>query len=462
MPVMKFGGSSMADAQRIRTVADIIIDSAEKDEKPPVVVVSAMKGITDSLIDAAADAETGGSSFRDALAEMRLRHNQAAKELISDNSIGAGVLVQFEEILDELADILHGVQLVRECSARTNDLISGFGERMSSKLLAAHIRDRGIAAEAVDAREIIRTDDSHGRAVVDFDVTGNLTRERLAVRQGIAVVTGFIASTEDGVATTLGRNGSDYTASILGASLDESRVEIWTDVDGVLTADPRIVPDAWVMEEISFQEAMELSYFGAEVIHPYTLVPVIEKEIPVYIKNTMNPAAPGTRIARTVAPKDRPITGIASIDDVAMVTIEGGGMMGMPGVASRIFTSVANAGVNVIMFTQASSEHSICLVCRAAEARIAETVLRKDLEDAISGKIIRNINLDENLEIVAVIGENMKGQKGLSGRLFSALGDADVNILAIAQGSTERNISFVIDGRKKTEAITAIHRAFIG
>ena len=462
MPVMKFGGSSMADARKIRTVADIIINAAGNDDTPPVVVVSAMKGVTDSLIDAAADAETGGSLFRDTLAEIRQRHNQAAKELIRDNSIGAGLLVQIEEILEELADILHGVQLVRECSARTNDLISGFGERMSAKLLADHIMDRGIAAESIDAREIIRTDDTHGRAVVDFEVTGRQIRSRLASRKSIAVVTGFIASTEDGVATTLGRNGSDYTASILGAALDESRVEIWTDVDGVLTADPRIVPDAWVMDEISFQEAMELSYFGAEVIHPYTLVPVIDKEIPVFIRNTMNPGAPGTRIARTVAPKDRPITGIASIDNVAMVTIEGGGMMGMPGIASRIFTSVANAGVNVIMFTQASSEHSICLVCRAAEARIAETVLKKDLEDAISGKVIRDIHLDENLEIVAVIGENMKGQRGLSGRLFSALGEAGVNILAIAQGSTERNISFVINGDKARDAITAIHRAFIG
>ena len=392
---MKFGGSSVADADRIRRVADIVIAQAEKDDHPPVVVVSAMKGITDALILAAKDAEAGSGSYRDSLDQIKDRHHLAVKQLVSDNTIGAGLLMAIDGILDELTEILHGVQLVRECSTRTNDLVSGFGERMSSRLLAAHINDRGYVCEAIDAREIIRTDDTHGRAIVDFAATEVLCRRRLAKRKGIAVVTGFIAATAEGVATTLGRNGSDYTASILGAALDEPRVEIWTDVDGVLTADPRIVPDARVLKEISFQEAMELSFFGAEVIHPYTLVPVIDKDIPVYIRNTLNPDAPGTRISRIAAAGENPITGIASIVDVAMVTIEGGGMVGMPGVASRIFASVASAGVNIIMFTQASSEHSISLVCRAPEARTAAAVLRKDLADVIGTRVIRNINLDE-------------------------------------------------------------------
>ena len=462
MHIMKFGGSSVADAGRIHSVADIIISRNKTDGVPPVVVVSAMKGVTDALIAAAAAAESGDTSYKTALAGLRQKHHEAVKALITDNSIGTTLQTEMDFILDELGEILHGVELVRECSLRTNDLISGFGERLSSLLVAAHITDRGVRAEAVDARKIIRTDDDHGRAAVDFNITENLIRTRLVDRESIFIVTGFIASTADGVATTLGRNGSDYTASILGAALNAESVEIWTDVDGVLTADPRIVPDAWVIRELSFQEAMELSFFGAEVIHPYTLIPVIEKDLPVYIKNTLNPSAPGTRIARTAAPKDRPITGIASIDDVSMITIEGGGMVGMPGVASRIFASVAKSGANIIMISQASSEHSICLVCRREEARKAADGLKKDLSDAISSRMIRNINLTDGLEIIAVIGENMRGQVGLSGKLFSALGDSDVNILAIAQGSTELNISFVIESRRKSEAITAIHRAFIG
>ena len=462
MPVMKFGGSSLADSKRIRTVADIVLDRAAKDGAPPVVVVSAMKGVTDALIDAANAAERGDRSYAEALEGLKRKHREAIGDLISDESFRAALLAETDGVLDEAGDILHGVELVRECSPRTNDLVSGFGERLSCRILAAHLADRGEAAVAVDAREIIRTDDTHGRAVVDFEATGNLVRSRLSGLSATAVVTGFIASTKDGVATTLGRNGSDYTASILGAALETDSVEIWTDVDGILTADPRVVPDAWVIDRVSFQEAMELSFFGAEVIHPYTLVPVIEKDLPVYIKNTYNPSAPGTLITRNTEPKDRPITGIASIDDVAMVTIEGGGMVGMPGVASRIFASVAAAGVNVIMISQASSEHSICLVCRKDEAETASAVLRDDLADVLASRVIRDIKLTDGLEIVAVIGENMRGRVGLSGKLFSALGDAGVNILAIAQGSTELNISFVIDGADKTAAITAIHRAFIG
>jgi len=462
MPVMKFGGSSLADADRIRSVADIVSRRSAAETNRPIVVVSAMKGVTDALLAAADSAEHGNRSFRDAIDELRTRHQGAVSALVGDIRRQRALSEQVDGIIDELGDILHGVELVRECSDRTSDLISGFGERLSALILAEHFQDRGIDAEAVDARDIIRTDDTHGRALVDFKVTDELIRRRFAKQSGVAVVTGFIASTADGVATTLGRNGSDYTASILGAALNADRVEIWTDVDGVLTADPRVVPNAWVIPEISFQEAMELSFFGAEVIHPYTLLPVVEKDLPVYIRNTLDPEVPGTRIARTVESKDRPVTGIASVDDVSMVTIEGGGMVGMPGVASRIFASVAAAGVNIMMISQASSEHSICLVCRRDEAVKASQVLRRDLSDAIASRMIRDIKLTDGLEIIAVIGDSMKGRIGLSGKLFSALGDAEVNIQAIAQGSTELNISLVIDGSDKTRAIRAIHSAFIG
>ena len=462
MLVMKFGGSSLADAERIRNVAIIVIDKAQTEAQPPVVVVSAMKSVTDALLAAAAAAEAGDPTYKETLVELKKKHRDAAYGLVTDGVGSSKLMQEIVETMGELEEILHGVELVRECSLRTTDLVSSFGERLSSRIITAHIVDRGAKAQAVDARNIIRTDDTHGRAVVDFDVTGDLIRRHLGEREAISVVTGFIASTASGVSTTLGRNGSDYTASIIGAALDTDAVEIWTDVDGVLTADPRVVPNAWVVKEISFQEAMELSFFGAEVIHPYTLVPVIEKNLPVYIKNTLNPEAPGTKISKTTGPKKSTITGIASIDNVSMVTIEGGGMVGMPGVASRIFASVAAAGVNIIMITQSSSEHSICLVCRDDEATLAAERLGIDLSEALASRMIRDIKVTDGLEIIAVIGENMRGRVGLSGKLFSALGEAGVNILAIAQGSTELNISLVIDGKDKSEAVGAIHRAFIG
>jgi len=462
MAVMKFGGSSLANPNRIHEVADIIIERSHSDSSLPLVVVSAMKGITNTLIDCAAGAEKGNRGYPGTLTGMRKRHEEAAGALVEDKNRRKNLLTKINTVFDELGEILHGIELVKECSPRTNDLVNGFGERLSTLLLSEHLKSRGMAAEAVDARRIIRTDDSHGRAVVDFPRSNALIIESLAKRSNIAVVTGFIASTADGVSTTLGRNGSDYTASILGAALKEDVVEIWTDVDGVHTADPRVVPNSLVINEISFQEAMELSYFGAEVIHPYTLIPVMDQNIPVYIKNTTNPAAPGTKIARAVIPSNRTITGIASIDEVSMVSIEGGGMMGMPGVASRIFSSVAASRANIIMITQASSEHSICLMCRNQDAQKAVERLQSDLCDAIETKMIRDIKLTTGLEIIAVIGDNMRGQVGLSGKLFSALGNAGVNILAIAQGSTELNISLVVEERHKKTAISAIHKAFIG
>jgi aspartokinase/homoserine dehydrogenase 1 len=276
------------------------------------------------------------------------------------------------------------------------------------------------------------------------------------------VITGFIASDSADRTRTLGRNGSDYTASIIGAALNSTRVEIWTDVDGVLTADPRVVENAFVIPQLSIQEAMELSYFGAEVIHPYTLIPTIDKMIPVYIKNTMNPSARGTLITDKSGDKDRLITGLAAIDDVSLINIEGGGMVGMPGIASMIFDSLAEADVNIIMITQASSEHSISILCRTEEVESAKEKLGKNLNNAIKARKIQNIEIVDELVIIAVIGEKMIGQIGLTGKLFSVIGKAKINILAIAHGSSERNISFVIHKKDKTRALIDIHKEFIG
>jgi len=458
---MKFGGSSVANADRIKIVSDIVISKSKLEKDRPVVVLSAMKGITNALIRAAGTAERGDQSYKAILEDIKKTHYDAVDTLFHQKEGHAEILSSLNLLFEELEEILRGVVLIRECSSRTNDLISGFGERLSCSIITKYVLSEGTRAEMVDARTIIRTDNKYGRASVDFETTSRLVRERLNRKGIVYFVTGFISSTSDGISTTLGRNGSDYTASLLGAALNAASVEIWTDVDGVLTADPRIVPGAWVIKEISFQEAMEMSFFGAEVIHPYTLLPVVEKEIPVYIKNTLNPSAPGTKIAKNVSHKDQSITGIASIDNVSMITIEGGDMVGMPGIINRIFSSISNSGANIIMISQASSAHSVCLILRYEDAHKAAKSLKKELSDAIFSRIIRSVKITDSLEIIAVIGDNMRGQIGLCGKLFSSLGKANVNILAIAQGSTELNISLVIASKNKSDAILAIHRALL-
>lgn len=457
MRVMKFGGSSIRDAEHMRRVADLIMQRSGSE--PLVVVCSAMKGITDLLIAGAKLAEAGDGSYHDRIAAIRARHEQAMAQLIHDPASSAAVAVP--DLLDELSGLLHGVELVRECTLRTYDLIMSFGERLSCTILAACLEHRGCPSRFVDARSLIVTDENHGNANVHFPESYARIRDSLGNGDRLPVVTGFIASTPTGVTTTLGRNGSDYTASILGAGLSASHVEIWTDVDGVMSADPRYVPTAFVVSEMSFQEAMELSYFGAEVIHPYTMIPAMERDVPVLIKNTMNPSAAGTRIARDARSSNRPITGIASIERVALVNVEGGGMIGLPGVAYRIFQALAVAQVNIIMISQASSEHSVCIVCREEEAPRAVEELNRELEREITSRTIQNVDYRPGLEIVAIIGENMRGIPGISGRLFRSVGEEGINVLAIAQGSSERNISFVIDMKDRQRALNVIHHEFL-
>ena len=458
MKVMKFGGSSVKDAEKIKHVCAIAIE-ADRGE-PVALVFSAMKGITDMLIEAATLAESGDGGYRGLVEEISGRQREAIAELF-DASLRAGITAEIEAQLQELTDILHGVELVRECSARTMDMVMGFGERINNRLIAEYLTAAGAPAEYIDAREMIVTDASHGSAKVDFELSYPRIRGRIEAAKGIPVVTGFIAATPAGITTTLGRNGSDYTASLIGAAIEASSVEIWTDVDGVLSADPRLVPQAFVLPEISIQDAMELSYFGAEVIHPYTMIPAIDRAIAIYIKNTLRPEVPGTRIAADIRKTEAPITGIASIENVALINVEGGGMLGHPGVASRVFHALAEAEVNIIMISQASSEHSICMVCREKEAARAMLALQTELERELHYRMIQNIELVKELEIIAVVGENMRGTPGISGRLFSALGESGINVLAIAQGSSERNISFVIERKARAQALNAVHDAFL-
>ncbi len=466
MKVMKFGGSSVSDEQRIKSVAHIIQAAAETDKI--AVVLSAMKGVTDGLIECAKLAETADPKYKERLSAIRERHRLVMERLFaperatapSEQNIEEDARRSMEEMLDELSDVLHGVELLRECSPHSMDLVMSFGERLNCVLLSSYLRLLGAESEIVDARDVIVANRHHGQVIVS-PITNDRIRSRLSAVRGTAVITGFIASTNEGITTTLGRNGSDYTASLVAAAIEADLVEIWTDVDGVLSADPRCVDGVFVISELSYQEAMEMSYFGAEVLHPYTMIPAVERNIPIRIKNTFNPEAPGTLIVPKANPKTAPITGIASIEHVALVNVEGGGMIGIPGFAARIFDCLARIQVNIIMISQASSEHSICLVFPETDVERVKEALSEELKEELRTGRIQDFEIMRSLVIVAVIGENMRGTPGISGRLFSALGRERINVLAIAQGSSETNISFVIDRKSREKALRCIHTAFL-
>ncbi len=453
MIVMKFGGSSVENSDRIREVAEIV-----RSKGKVCVVFSAMKGITDLLIKAGYLAEAGDLAYKDVVSEIRDRQVVAMEDLMNSNSV---CVEKIEALLEELEEVLYGVYLIRNCSERSYDLILSFGERLNCVLISEFFNFSGIEAEFVDAREIIKSDDSYGSANVDFEKSVPLIAKKLGSVSNVAVITGFIASSEDGTTTTLGRNGSDYSASIVGNAVGAERVEIWKDVDGVYTANPQVVKNAVIVPELNTAEAMELSYFGAEVIHPYTMYPAVEKDIPIYIKNTMNPSAEGTKISKNVKPHGYDITGIASIDSVSLINVEGSGMIGKPGIAAEVFTALAEAKINIIMISQSSSEHSICFVCRSSESEKAENILREALAKDLKHKVISDIKVINNLATVSIIGENMIGRPGIAGKIFSAMGDNSINILAIAQGSSERNISIIVEDSDKNRAINVIHSAII-
>ena len=468
---MKFGGGSVKDAKGIAHVVSIIKDELRDGGKVAAdggdgdggifVVVSAMKGITDDLIKAAKDAEAGGETYRSIVAGVRERQIRTVDGLFPENQRSA-VARTLLALCGEAEEILHGIELVKECTPRSMDLVMSFGERLNCLLIAAYMRSIGMKADCFDARDFIITDDRYGNAAVDFKKSYMKTKRKLGSCKGVGIVTGFIASTPDGVTTTLGRNGSDFTASIIAAGLRADSIEIWKDVDGILSADPASVKDAFVIDEVSYEEAMEMSFFGAEVIHPFTMIPAIDADIPIWIKNTRNPSARGTLVAKDIKRHSLPITNIASIKNVALINVEGNGMIGIPGIACKVFSALAKVNVNIIMISQASSEHSICIVCRNEQADAALAGLRTELKREIEKKLIERFELKRSLEIVAVIGENMRGTPGISGRLFSALGEKKINVLAIAQGSSERNISFVIDGKERQEALNTVHQAFFG
>jgi aspartate kinase len=460
--VMKFGGTSVGSADRIGQAAQLAVDTANKGHQV-VVVTSAMSKVTDSLIAAARQASTGrwDSRIRQDLFD---RHNIVADALVgADPPRHADVLDALQKRLDRFEKLCFGLSMVHELTPRLLDAISGTGEMLAAPLVAAAIAARGTASQAVDATELIVTTDQFGGAEPLMDETRARTAARLkpAIDRGdIPVVTGFIAATVDGVMTTLGRGGSDYSASIVGAALDADEVWIWTDVDGVMTANPSEVPEARTLAEISYSEASELAYYGAKVLHYKTILPAFRKRIPVRILNSFNPTHPGTRVSVEGNPSAQGVKAVTSIRGVILVAISGTGMQGIPGIAAKTFDVVADQQANVLMISQASSENNICFVLNAAEAPRVVTALRSALEFELMRGHIEEISAEQQVAIVAAVGDRMRGSPGIAATVFGALGEAGVNVIAISQGSSERNISLVVTERDAAAAVRAIHRAF--
>ncbi len=458
MQVLKFGGSSVANAENINKVVEII--NNKKADIKTVVVVSALGGITDLLLKTAALAEANDESYKNILKEIEDKHLDAVKALIPVQQ-QSGVLSLVKTICNEAEDICNGIFLLRELSARTKDRIVSYGELLSSQIIAAKLNAVGLATEWKDAREIIVTDSNYGMAAVDFAATN----KKAAVffdtsASSLFIIPGFIAADKNNVTTTLGRGGSDYTAAILAAALNASVLEIWTDVSGMMTADPRLVNNIKHIPQISYQEAMELSHFGAKVIYPPTIQPVMKKEIPVWIKNTFAPDELGTVIKNEATATGTSIQGISSINNIVLLSLEGSGMVGIPGFSKRLFEALANASINVILITQGSSEHSICVGVDEHASAKAKEVVDKAFAYEIETNKVDPIIVEKELSIVAIVGDNMKNHSGISGKMFSALGRNGVSIRAIAQGSSERNISAVISTADVKKAINVLHEEF--
>jgi bifunctional aspartokinase / homoserine dehydrogenase 1 len=459
MQVLKFGGTSVGNAVNITKTMDIVKDRLHRGRA--FVVVSALGGTTDQLILCGSLASQGNETYKDLLRQIEQRHLDTVKELVPVQS-QSSVLSLVKKLINEMEDICNGVFLLGELSDRTRDRIMSYGELTSSQIINAAFHAIGVKSVWQDSQALIRTDSKFGNAVVNFAVTNeNIRQFAHAQSADVIVLPGFIASDPNGVTTTLGRGGSDYSASILAAALDAPILEIWTDVSGMMTADPRWVSNVRMIPSISYQEAMELSHFGAKVIYPPTIQPVMNRNIPVWIKNTFAPSDAGTVI--TNAPggdNGNVIRGISSINHVALLSLEGSGMVGVPGFSKRLFEALANEGVNVILITQGSSEHSICVGIDAGSADKAREAVDRAFSVEIALQKVEPLHVEKNLSITALVGEEMKSHPGISGRMFGALGRNGVNVRAIAQGSSERNISAVISTDDVRKAINVLHEEF--
>ena len=456
--VLKFGGSSIGTPDRIRQVVDIIAKTRTRDDKL-LVVFSAFQGVTDHLIRTGKQAAEGDGHYHASFASLAERHRDTLASLVpAKRRAAASRAVQ--DRLRDLDEVLHGVFYTRELTPRTLDYIMSFGELLSASIIAETLRAHRLPCEFVDTRLLIKTDESFGAAKVKYGLTNRLVRAHFKGRSGLFAVCGFIGSTTDNDTITLGRGGSDLTASILGAALGASEIEIWTDVDGVMTADPKKVAKAFTIGTMTYLEAMEMSHFGARVVHPPTMQPALEKEIPIRIKNTFNPGFPGTIIGKRDVTARFPAKGITSVDEVALLRVQGSGMAGLGGVGRRIFGALAAGNIKPLLVTQASSEYSICLAIPPADAPVAKRLIEEDFRYEMRDRQIDPVVIEHGLSIVAVIGENMRKTTGIAGRLFGAFAKNGINVVAIAQGSSELNISTVVRKSDESKALNALHDAF--
>jgi aspartokinase/homoserine dehydrogenase 1 len=457
MQILKFGGTSVADAENIRKVKDII--QLKKGGKT-VVVVSALGGVTDELLKCGSLAANGDSGYKEFLQKLTERHLTVVKELLpltNQSSVLSFVMQQFNDV----EDICNGIFLLNDFSDRTKDRVLSYGEIISSRIIAAYLASEGLSNQLIDAKKIILTDSQYTKAAVQFEKTQqNIQAFFAETGEDLFIIPGFVASDEKGNTTTLGRGGSDYTAAIIGAALNASVVEIWTDVSGMMTADPRMVSNAKAIKQISYHEAMELSHFGAKVIYPPTIQPLMSKNIPVWIKNTFSPYDEGTLLHSNVYRNGNIITGISSINKMALLSLEGSGMVGIPGFSKRLFEALAANNINVILITQASSEHSICVGVDEHYIAKAKATIDNAFDIEIEKGSVNPLSIETDLSIVALVGDKMKSHPGISGRMFSALGRNGVNVRAIAQGSSERNISAVIATADIKKALNVLHEEF--
>jgi len=462
--VMKFGGTSVGGAPAVAQAAAIVQEQAQAWERL-VVIASAMRGVTDALIQGARTAASGdGQTYASLVTDLRVKHTLAVAELLSDADERTTLLKTLDAYLDEFATFCRSVQVLGEVTPRAMDAISSLGERMNARIVAARLRQMGLRSEAVDATELIVTDRRFQQATPLMDLTRARTQARLLplLEAGVVpVVTGFMGATEDGITTTLGRGGSDYSAAILGVTLDADEVWTWTDVDGVLTTDPRIVPDARVIPVLSYSEVAELAYFGAKILHPKTISPVVERGIPLWVKNTFNPICPGTRIVREPESTPGTVKAVSAIKGLSMVNVEGRGMMGVPGIAARTFSAVASQGASVLMISQASSEQSICFVIPTDTAAGVIAAIEEEMALELSRRDIDRVWAMDDVVIVTAIGAGMRGTPGVAARLFGALAQKQINVIAIAQGSSECSISLVVAADQATEAVRQLHSEVI-
>jgi len=458
MQVLKFGGTSVANAENINRVASIVKKTIPKDKT--VLVVSALGGVTDLLLSAAELAANGDESFNEKLATIEQRHMEAVKELIP-LAQQSQLLSLVKKACNEIEDICNGIFLLGELTPRSKDRIGSYGEWISSQVIAAKFKADGINSVWKDARELIATNSNFNAAEVDFDATNKKVKDFFAnADASLFVLPGFIASDKNGTTTTLGRGGSDYTAAILASALNATTLEIWTDVSGMMTADPRLTNNARIIPHISYQEAMELSHFGAKVIYPPTIQPVMSQGIPVRIKNTFAPEDEGTVIESVPNRNGNIVRGISSINNIALISLEGSGMIGIPGFSKRLFEALSNEKINVILITQSSSEHSICVAIDDSAIEKAKQAVDAAFANEIALEKVEPLKIETEHSIVALVGENMKSHPGISGRMFSAMGRNGINVRAIAQGSSEKNISAVISTKDVRKAINVLHEEF--